>query len=107
LYLEKTGEESHPQMVGRSGGAGSRDVRYQANQEQNDEDEEANSSNLSSGESYNSKTEDAGQECDYEEDQRVVQHDDSFLFTGFEPANEHNQQVLCQRPSPDFSISKL
>jgi hypothetical protein len=60
--------------------ARSRDVRYQANQEQYDEDEETNSGNLSRGERYHPKTEGAGYQCDYEEHQRVIQHGDSFLF---------------------------
>jgi hypothetical protein len=63
--------------------AGSRNVRYQANQEQNEEDEEANSGNLGCGESYNSETEQAGYQCDYEEDQRVVQHVETLSLTGF------------------------
>jgi hypothetical protein len=55
---------------------------YQANQEQNDEDEKTDSGNFSRSKSYHSKTEGTGHQRDYEKDQSVVQHGDSFLFTG-------------------------
>jgi hypothetical protein len=55
-------------------------VRYQANQEKNDEDEEADSGNLSCGKRHNSKTEEARYQGDYEEHQRVIQHGKRLLF---------------------------
>jgi hypothetical protein len=61
----------------------SSDVRYKANKEQNQEDEEANPGNLSSSESHYSKTKDASQQCDHKEEQRVIQHCHSFLSRGF------------------------
>jgi hypothetical protein len=61
-----------------SGDAGStKDVRYQANQEKNDEDEKANSGDLSGSKSYSSKTEKTGDHGDYKEDQRIVKHGDT------------------------------
>jgi hypothetical protein len=60
-------------------------VRYHANQEQNDEDEKANSGDLSGSKSYNSKTEKTGDQGDYKEDQRIVEHGDSFLFSSSHP----------------------
>jgi hypothetical protein len=55
-------------------------MSYQANQEQSDEDEKADSGNFSRSKSYHSKTEDTGYQRDYEKDQSVVQHGNSFLF---------------------------
>jgi hypothetical protein len=56
------------------------EMRYQAKQEQDDEDEKADSGNFGSSESYHSKTEDAGYQRDYQKDQSIVQQGDSFLF---------------------------
>jgi len=57
-------------------------VRYQADQEQDDKDEEADSGDLSRRKSHNSKTEEARHQSDHNEDQRIVQYGDFFLFTG-------------------------
>jgi hypothetical protein len=55
-------------------------MRYQAKQEQNDEDEKADPGNFGGGKSYHSKTKDTGYQRDYQKDQSIVQHGDSFLF---------------------------
>jgi len=49
---------SAPQISGEAGST--KEVRYQANYEQNEEDEKANSGNLSRSKSHNSKTKEIG-----------------------------------------------
>jgi hypothetical protein len=53
-------------------------VRYQTDQEQNNKNEEENSGNLRSGESYNSEAKNAGYQGNQEEHQRIVKHGNSF-----------------------------
>jgi hypothetical protein len=57
---------SFGRLLGLAGST--KEVGYQANQEQNDKDEKANSGDLSRGESDNPKAEYAGEQCDHEED---------------------------------------
>jgi hypothetical protein len=80
-------------------------VRYHANQEQNDEDEKANSGDLSGSKSYNSKTEKTGDQGDYKKDQRIVEHGDSFLFSSSQAPLESNS--LTNFLSFRFSMRNL
>jgi hypothetical protein len=78
-------------------------MRYQAKQEQNDEDEKADSGNFSGSKSYHAKTEDTGYQRDYQKNQSIVQHGDSFLF-------HMRQSYRCNShaagPSVRFSMPK-
>jgi hypothetical protein len=62
-------------------------VRQKAHDEQNNENKEADSGNLGRGESHDPETQQASDKRNYEEDQSIVQHGDSFLLTGKLPVN--------------------
>jgi hypothetical protein len=92
-------EVIHPAMT--SGITGSSEkMREQANQEQHNEHEEANSGYFSRRERYKSKAEEAGNKGDYQEHQRIVKHGGSFLGHGCKPDLRGMKQVPCQLPSP-------
>ena len=82
-----------------SGNAGApKQVRYQANEKQNDEDEKANSGYLSRSKSYDSKTEKTGDQGDYKKDQRIVEHGAPSCFQALTPSRKQLSYQLPKFP---------
>jgi hypothetical protein len=76
-------------------------VRYQADKEQNDEDEEAYSGNLRRSKSHNPKTQDSGYQGHQKEHQRIVKHGNSSIG-GLEPAAKYIAGLVPVSKYPIF-----